>query len=58
MVSGHPPQRVNQNIRNMLLEYLQRDDVDVNEIQSLLFDLEGLFKFLDVAEQEWKETSE
>jgi hypothetical protein len=55
----HPASRVNKKLRNMLVEYLQCTETkEVQEIQSLLFDLEGVFNFLDVVEAEWKDMIE
>ncbi len=55
----HPARRVNKNLRNMFIEYLQNaDGKDFQDIQSILFDLEGLFNFLDVVEIEWREVVE
>lgn len=51
----HPASRVSKNLRNMFLEYLQSVETkDVQEMQPLLFDLEGLFGFLDVVEGEFR----
>jgi len=55
----HPATRVSKNLRNLLLECLQSEEAfESPNVRAAIFDLEGLFKFLDVAEKEWTETIE
>lgn len=50
----HPAKRFSKNVRKMLLEYLMSDGAVENlYFNDLLYDLEGLFDLLDVAEEEW-----
>jgi len=49
----HPAKRVSKNLRNLLLECLQSEEVfDSPNLKSAIFDLEGIFKLLDIAEKE------
>ena len=53
----HPPKRLIKNLRRMLLEFLLETNVceAADYYKNLIYDLEGLFELLDVAEAEWKE---
>ena len=51
-VQYHSPKRLSKNLRNMLLEYLSQDaSIESPDLKDLLFDLQGLFLFLDAAEE-------
>jgi hypothetical protein len=54
----HPASRVNKNVRIMLLAYLRNKDIELDEMQRVLDDVEGICKLLDVAEGNWKEVYE
>jgi hypothetical protein len=49
----HPVNRLNRNLRKMLLEYLMQESALENfYLRDLLYDLEGLFELLDSMEVE------
>ncbi len=49
----HPAKRVDQNLRRMLLEFLQYDGaLEAGYLNDLLYDLEGLYDLLDVIQAE------
>lgn len=44
----HPPARVSQNLRRMLMEFLMTDNgIEASYLKDLLYDLEGLFEVLE-----------
>jgi len=49
----HPARRLSVNLRTMLMEFLMYEGATEAEyLQDLLYDLEGLFKLLEVAQGE------
>jgi hypothetical protein len=54
----YPASRVNKNLRIMLLAYLRTKDIELDEMQGILDDVEGICKLLDVVEKTWKEVYE
>jgi hypothetical protein len=54
----HPASRVNKNVRVMLLAYLRTKDLELEEMQRVLDDVEGICKLLDAAEKVWGEVYE
>jgi hypothetical protein len=54
----HPAKRFSKNLRRMLLMHLSHSEaVESIYLDQTLWDLEGLFNLLDVAEEEWKQSS-
>ena len=48
----HPARRVSRNLTKMLLEYLMHETAgEADYFKTLIYDLEGLFDLLDVAEE-------
>ncbi len=44
----HPARRLSRNLRKMLMEFLTYDgSTEAGYLQDLLYDLEGLFEFLE-----------
>jgi hypothetical protein len=51
----HPAKRFSKNLRRMLLMHLSHSEaVESIYLDQTLWDLEGLFNLLDIAEEEWK----
>jgi len=49
----HPARRVDQNLRKMLLEFLQYGGaLEAGYLSELLYDLEGIYDLLDVIQSE------
>lgn len=54
-IEAHPVQRLSNNLRNMLIEFMIREEsLECEYLQDLLFDLRGLFELLDIIEKENK----
>ena len=52
-IEYHPAKRINQNLRKLLLEFLQYDGaIEAPYLNDLLYDLEGFYKLLDVIQEE------
>lgn len=51
----HPARRFSINLRTMFLEFLMCDgSIEASYLQDILYDLDGLFDLLEVAQNEWK----
>ena len=49
----HPAERLNKNLRKMVLEFLMCDGMDEGlYLKDLLYDLDGLFDLLDLIQSE------
>lgn len=49
----HPAKRFSKNLRNMLLEFLMFEGATESKyLPDLLYDLDGLFQFLEVMQEE------
>lgn len=54
----HPAKRFSKNLRRILLVHLNHGEVVPSiHLEETLWDLEGLFNLLDVAEEEWEANS-
>jgi hypothetical protein len=51
-IEYHPAKRVSQNLRKMLMEFLTYEGAtEVGYLQDLLYDLQGMFEFLEAIQQ-------